>query len=104
MPVMSAAAFMADSQKRPMPVPAEQEKSIGLSGSVSVSNAVNGISNKPWSGLNMTTEKLPPEHRYYKVLTCLNPEFCEKDHNDDTGHHYGCLCIPCSNFYYRKLK
>jgi hypothetical protein len=51
----------------------------------------------------MTNENLPREHRYFKELTCANPEFCDKEHND-TGHHYGCLCIPCSNFYYRKLK
>jgi hypothetical protein len=52
----------------------------------------------------MTNENLPREHRYFKTLTCANPEFCEKDHNEDTGHHYGCLCVPCTNFYYRKLK
>jgi hypothetical protein len=104
MPAMNAAASMADSRKRPTPVPVKHAMSIGLSGSVSVSNVVNGISSKPWSGLNMTNENHPREHRYFKELTCANPEFCEKDHNDDTGHHYGCLCVPCSTFYYRKLK
>jgi hypothetical protein len=76
-----------------------------MSAKMSIVKAANcGEWNKPWSGLNMTNENLPPEHRYFKELTCANPEFCEKEHNGDTGHHYGCLCVPCSTFYYRKLK
>jgi hypothetical protein len=81
---------------------------IGLSGSVSVSNVVNGIENVKMNGANMTNEnqarKTYELKKLYNTLTCANPEFCDKDHNEDTGHHYGCLCIPCTNFYYRKLK
>jgi hypothetical protein len=58
MPVMNAVMFTGDSRKRPTPVPVKHAKSIGLSGSANVSNAVNGISNKPWSGLNMTSKSV----------------------------------------------
>jgi hypothetical protein len=70
---------------------------------------VNGIENARQNGRNTMTENEKPPKPYelkkiYRTLYCPNPEFCENEHNEDTGHHYGCLCVPCTNFYYRKLK
>jgi hypothetical protein len=84
--------------------------SIGPSGSVSASNAVNGIENVKMNGANTMSErpnrKTYTLNRLYRTLTCPNPEFCDEEHNlcGDESHHYGCLCNGCTFYYYTKLK